>query len=99
MEECVTLYDDFNKAKKWMKKAADKNYPNANGELAAMYFQTKDYDNAIYKLMEIPHVSKKCYETAMDEVANVYKEKPQDYSYLFLRIFIVRSLIVFHLTL
>lgn len=35
----------------------------------------KDYDNAIYKLMEIPHVSKKCYETAMDEVANVYKEK------------------------
>ncbi|QRM89845.1 hypothetical protein FG167_11595 [Lacinutrix sp. WUR7] len=35
----------------------------------------KDYDGAIYKLMEIPQVTKECYETAMNEVAIVYKEK------------------------
>lgn len=35
----------------------------------------KNYDFAISKLMEIPQVTKGCYEKAMDEVAIVYKAK------------------------
>ncbi|EPR70697.1 hypothetical protein ADIWIN_3344 [Winogradskyella psychrotolerans RS-3] len=35
----------------------------------------KHYNVAISKLMEIPQVTKECYETAMDQVAIVFKEK------------------------
>ncbi|WP_179349241.1 hypothetical protein [Winogradskyella pacifica] len=35
----------------------------------------KHYNVAISKLMEIPQVTKECYETAMDQVAIVFQEK------------------------
>lgn len=43
---------DIDKAILWMKKSAESNYPKANEELAAIYFQKEDYVNALkfYKI-------------------------------------------------